>query len=398
MLKLLRGAELYAPERQGIRDVLVAGESVVWVGECEAPLPTGVEVEVVDLGGLRVVPGFIDAHVHTTGGGGEAGYASRVPPVPVERFTTGGVTTVVGVLGTDDIVRHPGELLAHTRALVERGIDAYCHAGGYHVPPVTLTGSIRSDLVHIDRMIGVGEIAISDHRSSQPTLDELLRIASDAHVAGLMTGKAGIVHLHVGDGARGLDLIRRALESTELPARVFNPTHVNRRKALFDEAVEILDRGVSIDITAFPVGPEEDAWSAEDAIERVLEQRGNLSGVTVTSDGGGCLPTFDQLGRVDSMEIGAPGALALTLRALTRRGHSLESVLPAFTREPATLLRLDDKGRLGPGSAADLVVLDDESRVRDVLARGRWHVRDGRPRIVEPLSWNTDSTNGTDRE
>ena len=80
----------------------------------------------------------------------------------------------------------------------------------------------------MDAIIGVGEVAISDHRSSQPTLDELLRLASEAHVGGLMSGKAGILHLHVGDGPRGLDLVREALDRSEIPARVFNPTHVNR--------------------------------------------------------------------------------------------------------------------------------------------------------------------------
>src|SRR5690606_39548569 len=104
-----------------------------------------------------------------------------------------------------------------------------------------------------DALIGIGEVAISDHRSSQPTLDELLRLASEAHVAGLMTGKAGIVHLHLGDGARGLDLVRRALDGSELPPRVFHPTHVNRRRALFEESLELAGRGATIDVTAFPV-------------------------------------------------------------------------------------------------------------------------------------------------
>ena len=105
--------------------------------------------------------------------------------------------------------------------------------------PTTLTGSVRDDIVFIDPVIGVGEIAISDHRSSQPTFDEFLRVASECHVAGLMTGKAGVLHLHVGDGARGLEFLREALRTTELPARVFQPTHVNRRKALFKEALAL---------------------------------------------------------------------------------------------------------------------------------------------------------------
>ena len=149
--------------------------------------------------------------MHVTGGGGEAGFRTRVPPLPLSRFTTAGITTVVGLLGTDDVARGPGELLATLYALREEGLNAYGYAGGYHVPPATLTGSVRGDLVFVEALIGIGEVAISDHRSSQPTLDELLRIASECHVAGVMTGKAGILHLHLGDGARGLELVREAL-------------------------------------------------------------------------------------------------------------------------------------------------------------------------------------------
>jgi beta-aspartyl-dipeptidase (metallo-type) len=94
-------------------------------------------------------------------------------------------------------------------------------------------------------------------------LDELLRVAADAHVGGLLTGKAGVLHLHLGDGTRGLSLVRDALAASELPARVFHPTHVNRRKALFDEALALAKQGCTIDITAFPVDEDEDAWPAE---------------------------------------------------------------------------------------------------------------------------------------
>jgi beta-aspartyl-dipeptidase (metallo-type) len=376
MLILLRHADLHAPEPRGLQDVLVAGERVAGIAPRIDP-PAGVTVEVVDLQGRRVIPGLVDPHVHLTGGGGEAGAATKVPAVPLSRFTAGGVTTVIGVLGTDDLTRSTAELLARARGLDDEGISAYAMTGGYHVPPVTLTGSVRGDIVHIDRILGVGEIAISDHRSSQPTLDELLRIASDAHVAGLMTGKAGIVHLHVGDGARGLDLVRRAVEGSEIPARVFNPTHVNRRKALFDEALDFAERGGSIDITAFPVEEGEDAWSAGDALERYLGAGFPERRVTVSSDGGGCLPRFDADGRVTHMDVGAPGALLAELAALVARGHALDRVLPAFTANAADLWRLPRKGRLIAGSDADLVVLDEGGRAADVMARGRWHVRSG---------------------
>jgi len=177
----------------------------------------------------------------------------------------------VGLLGTDDAVRTTAELVTVARGLNAEGLTAYCLTGGYHLPPMTVTGSVRLDIVLIDLILGVGELAISDHRSSQPTLDDLLRVAGDAHVGGLMAEKAGIVHLHVGDGARGLELVRRALACSELPAAVFNPTHINRRKGLFDEALTLAQRGCTIDITAFPVEEGEDAWTAAEALLRYLD-------------------------------------------------------------------------------------------------------------------------------
>src|SRR3954462_1198698 len=222
-MQLLRNADLYDPLPKGRASLLIGGERILWIGD-ELELPATLGATVRDLGGRRVIPGLIDCHVHLTGGGGEAGMRTRGPLRRLSRLTGGGVSTAIGLLGTDDTVRSTAELVATARGLIAEGLSAWCYTGGYHVPPVTVTGSVRGDIAHIDLILGVGELAISDHRSSQPTLDELLRIAGDAHVGGLMTGKAGIVHLHVGDGPRGLDLIRQALETSEIPARVFNPT------------------------------------------------------------------------------------------------------------------------------------------------------------------------------
>ncbi|QNN78205.1 beta-aspartyl-peptidase [Pseudoxanthomonas mexicana] len=374
---LIRNAEVYAPESLGRRDLLLGGGKVLWIGTDAPDLPAAFGAQVLDLSGRRLLPGLIDGHVHVTGGGGEAGFASRVPAPTLSRYTRSGVTTVVGLLGTDDVARGTRELLAHVNALREEGLSAWGYAGGYHLPPATLTGSVRADLVFIDCLIGVGELAISDHRSSQPTLDELLRIASEAHVAGLMTGKAGIVHLHLGDGSRGLDLVRRALDQSELPPRVFNPTHVNRRKALFEEAIALARRGCSIDITAFPVDEGEDAWSAADALVRYLDSGAPRDRVTVSSDAGGCLPCFDAQGRVCSMDVGHSGALVDTLRELLTRGIALQDALPAFTSNVAGLLRLPGKGRIAVGADADLVALDADGAVTDVFAGGRPHLRDG---------------------
>jgi beta-aspartyl-dipeptidase (metallo-type) len=378
-LVLLRNADVFGPQPLGTQNLLIAGGRIVWMGRdpVELPAPLRASSRTLDLEGRRLIPGLIDSHVHVTGGGGEAGFRTRVPPVPLSRFTTAGITTVVGLLGTDDVARGPGELLATLYALREEGLNGYGYSGGYHVPPATLTGSVRGDLVFVEALIGVGEVAISDHRSSQPTLEELLRLASECHVAGLMTGKAGILHLHLGDGPRGLELVREALEVSELPARVFNPTHVNRRRALFDEAIELARAGSTIDLTAFPVEDGEDAYAADEALARYLSSGAPAERVTISSDAGGCLPCFDADGRVSRMDVGSAGSLLATLRAALQRDLALDAVLPAFTSNPARLLRLATKGAVAVGYDADLVVLDSDGRADTVFVRGVLHVQDG---------------------
>ncbi len=382
---LLRNADVYAPEPLGIRQLLVAGERIVWLGRDLPPLPSALGVTEYDVGRRRLIPGFIDGHVHLTGGGGEAGLHTRVPALALSELTRAGVTTAVGVLGTDDATRTTAELVATARGLNELGITAFCHTGGYHVPPVTLTGTVRGDIALIDVILGVGEIAVSDHRSSQPTVDELLRLASEAHVGGLMSGKAGILHLHLGDGPRGLAPVRDALDRSELPPRVMNPTHVNRRRALFNEALELAGRGATVDVTAFPVEEGEDAWDAAEALSRYWRADLPPERVTVSSDGGGCLPAFDADGRVDSFDVGQPGALAATLGRLLAGGHPLERALPPFTANPAALLRLERKGRIAQGMDADLVVLNAEGGIDEVMARGRWHVQGGAAVVAGPF-------------
>lgn len=380
MLHLLANAHVYAPEDLGVRHLVCGnGRVLAMVNDPDDVSAPGLIVSNLD--GRRLLPGFIDGHAHITGGGGEDGFSSRVPPVPLSRFTSAGVTSVVGLLGTDDTTRNTREVVAQARALREEGMSAWCHTGGYHVPPTTLTGSVRDDIVFIDPIIGVGEIAISDHRSSQPTLDEILRLAGDAHVAGMMTGKAGILHLHIGDGERGLQMIRKALKQGEIPARVYNPTHVNRKKALLEEAIELANHGCVVDITAFPVAEDEDAWAADVALLRYLDSGAPEDNVTISSDGGGCLPEFNAQGELTKMDIGSPGCLGETLGNLLQSGADLERVLPAFTSNVATLLRFADKGKIDVGCAADFVVLNDDHNISDVMLGGIWHVENGEQKV-----------------
>ncbi len=378
MLTLILNADLYCPEARGIGHLLLGGERVLWMGTERPDIDMALLKETIDLEGAPLTPGFIDAHVHSAGGGGEDGFSTQAMPVPLSQFTRFGVTSVVGLLGTDDETRSTASLLARTRALREEGLSAWCWTGGYHIPVTTLTGSVRRDIVSLGPVIGLGELAISDHRSSQPTIDELARLGSEVHVAGLLTGKAGVMHLHLGDGPRGLEPVRRLLAETELPARCFHPTHVNRQPALLEEAIALASRGVTIDLTAFPVEHDDPACTAADGWEAFHNAGAPPAQLTISSDSGGCLPVFDEQGELERMGFASSSGLTETLGDLMRRGHALETVLPSLTSNVANLLRLRRKGTIEPGSDADLVVLNEAHLPLHVMARGRWMIRDGK--------------------
>jgi beta-aspartyl-dipeptidase (metallo-type) len=375
MFELITNADVFAPEPLGIKNVLVCAGRIVYIGDHPPQLDDALHVEVTDLDGARLVPGLIDAHTHLTGGGGEAGPSTRVPPLALSHITRAGVTSVIGLLGTDDLTRSPQNLVTQVMGLREEGLSAWCYTGGYHVPVATVTGSVRSDIVNLEPVIGVGEVAISDHRSSQPTRDEILRVASDAHVAGLMTGKAGIVHFHIGDGERGLSMIRDCLATSEIPPRVFNPTHINRNKPLFEEACALSELGCNVDLTAFPHDPNDHGWSAEEAVSRYLEQGFDSSKLTISSDGGGCLPSFNPQGELIRMGFASCSAMADSLKNLLDSGLPAETVLPLLGSNVARLLKLHRKGHIAEGCDADLLVLDQDNAVMSVMARGAWHLK-----------------------
>ncbi|OBS62433.1 beta-aspartyl-peptidase [Enterococcus mundtii] len=375
-MKLIRQIEVYAPEYLGKKDVLVAGNKIVAL---EDQLSGGYEelsVEEISGEGKLLTPGFIDAHFHILGGGGEGGYHNRTPEVTLSQLTTAGVTTVVGCIGTDGEGRDMTALISKARGLEAEGLTTYVYVGSYRLPVKTVTDSLIKDFLTIDKIIGIGEIAVSDHRSSQPTFDEFARAVADARVGGMLSGKAGIVNVHLGGGRRKLELLDRVVEETEIPITQFYPTHANRTTELLDACIEFAKKGGTIDFTA---SEDPDFWEKTDgevrfskALKQLLEAQVSLDNFTLTSDGQGSLPYFDQENRFIGMGVGSARSLLVGIKeAVQKEDIPLDIVLRAVTCNPARVLKLEQKGRIAVGKDADLCLLDKETlEIDTVIANG----------------------------
>lgn len=385
MITLIRNAEIYSPEYLGIKDILLIGDKIAAVDNNISIEPNSfLEITEIDATGKKLVPGFIDSHVHILGGGGEGGFASRTPEATLTGLTTAGVTTVVGCLGTDGVARDVVSLLAKARGLEEEGITTYIYTGSYRLPLKTITGEIMKDIMVVDKIIGIGEVAISDHRSSQPTFEEFTRAVADARVAGMLSGKAGVINIHLGDGPRKLDMLRRTLDETEIPITQFLPTHVNRSPELFEECVSYAKDGGYIDFTG---SEDPDFWEESDGevrfskgLKRLLDEGVNINNFTLSSDGQGSLPIFNEKKEFVGIGIGKSTCLIKGIKeCVFKEDIPLEIAIRAITSNPAKILKLNKKGRIEINLDADICLLDENLDVDMVIAKGKIMVQNKQP-------------------
>lgn len=398
MITVIKNVMLYTPDKKGINDLLIIGDKIVTYGTdlsdqlAEAfpikkdklvDLELDEMIQVIDCTGKIAIPGFIDSHVHLLGGGGEGGYHTRTPEITLTDLTTSGVTTVVGCLGTDGLTRDMMSLLAKARGLENEGITTFIYTGSYNIPVRPLTESIMKDLLAIDKIIGVGEVAISDHRSSQPTYEEFIRMVAETRVGGMLSGKAGIIDIHLGDGKRKIDYLLRAVEESEIPISQYLPTHVNRNGDLFEACIHFAKLGGTIDFTG---SEDSEFWEELDGevrvskgIRRLIDEGVDLNNFTLSSDAQGSLPMFNEKKEFVGLGVGSAKCLLKEIKDCVFGAEiPLEIALRALTVNPARILKLTRKGQIARDFDADLCLLDKNSLdLKDVMAKGKWMVRDG---------------------
>ena len=369
MALLIKGAHVYAPEDLGICDVLTVGKQVVAVGkDLTATLP---ELETIDAKGLILTPGFIDQHIHVTGGGGEGGWHSRCPELVFSELVKAGVTTFLGVSGTDSMTRSVENLLAKVRGLKNEGASGWMWTSNYAYPVTTITKDVRTDMLAIPEVLGV-KIALGDHRSSFPNQHEIMQILADVRVSGMLTGKTGFLHVHLGDFPYSFDIFDECV-AQGMPIKHIRPTHVARHPEVFRRACEFAKKGGFIDITT---GGGNYMGSAADAVRAALADGVPFDRITLSSDGHGSMPRFNEAGEMVGLGIGSIMCDIETIREL-KDELGVEKALTPMTKTVAGALGLETKGGIAVGKDADLLFLTKDLDIDWVFMMGKVAMRKG---------------------
>lgn len=371
MALLIKNARVFAPNDLGRQNVLMVGGQIAAIGPdltCDLP-----DLETIDASGRILTPGFFDQHIHVTGGGGEGGPATRTPELVLSELIRSGTTSVVGVSGTDFTTRSIPNLLAKVRALKTEGVSAWMYTSNYRYPATTLTDSVANDLFFVPEVLGV-KIALGDHRSSFPTTQQVLALLADIRVGGMIAGKTGFLHIHLGNipGAFAMfdEIIARGF-----PVRHIRPTHCGRIRHVFDAAVEFALKGGHIDITT---GASCCFDNASLAVLAALEAGVDPKLITLSTDGHGSVPRFNEKGEMAGLGVGGvEGNLLAFKRLVGDYGMAIEKALPFVTSNVASALGLADQGVVAKGACGNACLFTEDFRLTDVVARGRVMMREG---------------------
>jgi len=374
---LIKRGEIYSPEYEGNKEILIADDKIFLIDRNiveSAANSLDKNIKIIDVSKCIVIPGFIDQHVHINGAGGEGGPQYRTPPIQLSEFIKAGITSVIGLLGTDGFARSLKALLMKAKGLENEGISTWIYTGAYQYPSPTITGDIVSDIMLIDKVIGV-KIALSDHRSSHPTIDELKKVVSEARVGGMLAGKAGVVHIHMGSEKIGLNSLFGIVKNTEIPIEQLAPTHLNRNEDLFKSAIEFGKMGGYVDLTTVvpAEGKSSGTIKSSKAVKRLVENGVPIEKVTISTDGNGSMPKFNEKKEITGMAVASVSSLHKEfIDIIKEEKMSIQDAVRVSSANIAKHLKLEQKGEIKEGKDADIIVLDKNTlQIKHVIAKGK---------------------------
>lgn len=373
MFMLMKNGQVYAPEKLGQKDILLWEDRIIKIGE-NLSIPEGFEGKIFDMSGTIIIPGIVDTHVHITGGGGEGGFTTRTSEITFEEISEAGVTTLVGVLGTDGYARRVEDVLVKCMALREEGFDCYFLTGSYTAPITTMRGSIAEDIIFNEYCLGTGEVAHCDHRGSLLTYDEFKRIAADTRNGARLAGLKGVLNIHLGNYANPSDYFIRLCEEDITFRPLIVPTHITRKYHVFDSCMKFLEYGGQVDITAGGEGDKsQESYGSVEGLELIYKKYGSLDRVSMTSDGNGSAPIWDSLGNMIGMGKGSSKVLLADLKKATDRGIiPFEETLKTMTTTPAAIYGLKNSaGRIVENGTANFAVLDENLELVETILNGK---------------------------
>lgn len=382
MVTLVKQGHIFSPQDMGVRDIAIVGERIVAMGENLSKWADIEGARTVDAAGCYVVPGFVDAHVHILGGGGAAGFGSRGPEMTFSEAVLGGTTTVLGCVGADQVGRDLWGLLGKTKSLEFRGMTAKMLTGGFDWR-ITLTESIIKDIYAVENVIGA-KVAISDRRSFHPTQDELNRLVADTMHGSLLSGKAGVLQVHVGDLDTGIMPLIRAVKETGVAIKHVWPTHFNRNELLMEQALDWTGMGGTVDLTPSIAPPnfKRGTFSTK-ALKQFLAAGVSIDQITVSTDGGG-VSTIHGFDKVERFPL---NLLYKEFKDLVQtEGLTVTDALKVTSTNVARMMKLERKGIVAQEADADLVLLDPQTlEIRAVIVRGKVAVENNRIMLTQKL-------------
>jgi N-acetylglucosamine-6-phosphate deacetylase len=394
--------------------VRVAADRIDAVGWGEVPADGETGLEVVDLRGQWVLPGFIDVHVHGGGGTSFTEGTSDDARNAARFHRRHGTTTLLASLVTAPLAELEAQA-AMLAGLADEGVIAGLHLEGPFLSPVRRGAQDPRHMLAPDpdvferlRAAARGYLRVLTVAPELPGATPLIRAAARAGVT------VAVGHTDATAEVTSAAIDAGATHATHLFNGMRPPHHrePGAAGALLDRAevtCEVIADGVhlhdmTIRLAARAAGPGRlvlvtDAMAAAGmpdgryrlgsrqvtvagGIARLTEGPGQAGGTGQSGNGGRVGDTR----RGDVVpEAGAIAGSTATMAGVVR--HALAAGLPvtevaaAASTTPARVLGIDDRtGALCPGLTADLVVCDDEFRLRAVLRHGRWLAGAPQPR------------------